>query len=667
MSVEITRPNLPADGRKRRKRKQKKTFQTFKRIILTYHPYRGQLAVVLLAILATTILNLAVPLMIPLVYDDALIHHQIDHLILYILIMVIATSLSGLIGVGQSYLTNRVGQYVMRDFRNKLYAHLQDMSLRFFTSMPTGEMQSRLSNDVNGAQSTVTDTFTNTITSLVTVSSTVAAMLYLSPLLTLVSFAFLPVFLFLSYKMGNVRRAATRETQQSLAALTVWMQETLSINGILLIKAFGRKRFVQKQFETENQKFAELSIRQQMVGRWFLMWMNDFFTLAPVILALVAGVVIIYIPNSGNLTIGKLIAFVTLQESFLDPCARLIASLINLQGSLALFDRLFEYLDLPIEIQDAPDALHLSLEHVRGEVTFKNVSFSYNKSLTRQIQLASPKRLSKLHKNRLVQMSLDSLSRIPRISLDGISRISLDGISRKVAPQMTLSDLSFTIKPGQLVAIVGPSGSGKTTITYLILRLYDIQHGVIEIDGYDVKKIAMQTLSDLIGIVTQETYLFHASIRDNLLYICPEATEKDMVAAAKSAGIHDRILQLDHGYDTVVGERGYKLSGGEKQRLAIARVLLKNPKILILDEATSALDTRSEYFIQEALKPLMKGRTTLAIAHRLSTILAADLILVLDKGKIVEQGTHQELLNRKGVYAQLYQQQFAHQTQENYT
>jgi ATP-binding cassette subfamily B protein len=646
MSVEMTRRDLPTDSKKRRKHEQKKTFQIFKRIILTYHPYKEQLAVVLLVILATTILNLAVPLMIPLVYDDALIHHKIGDLILYILLMVIATLLSGMIGVGQSYLTNRVGQYVMRDFRNKLYAHLQNMSLRFFTSIPTGEMQSRLSNDVNGAQSTVTDTFTNTITSLVTVSSTIAAMLYLSTLLTFVSFAFLPVFLFLSYKMGNVRRSATRETQQSLATLTVWMQETLSINGILLIKAFGRKHFVQKQFETKNRKVAELSIRQQMVGRWFLMWMNDFFILAPVILALVAGLAIIYMPNSGNLTIGKLIAFVTLQESFLDPFGRLIASLINLQGSLALFDRLFEYLDLPIEIQDAPDALHLSPKDVRGEVTFKDVSFSYNNSLVRQIQSVSPKSLSKLHRNRLVQ-----------ISLDGISRSS-----RKVTPQVTLSNLSFTIKAGQLVAIVGPSGSGKTTITYLILRLYDIQYGVIEIDRYDIKKIAIQTLSDLIGIVTQETYLFHASIRDNLLYICPEATEEDMVAATKSAGIHDRILQMDHGYDTVVGERGYKLSGGEKQRFAIARVLLKNPKILILDEATSALDTLSEHFIQEALKPLMKGRTTLAIAHRLSTVLAADLILVLDKGKIVEQGTHQELLKRQGIYTQLYQQQFAHQT-----
>jgi ATP-binding cassette subfamily B protein len=344
----------------------------------------------------------------------------------------------------------------------------------------------------------------------------------------------------------------------------------------------------------------------------------------------VAGLLIIYVPGSTHITAGILIAFITLQGRFFGPFNQLILLLVEAQGSLALFDRIFEYIDQKVEIEDAPDALHLSPLEVQGEVTFQDVSFTYKK---RDSTLFSELR--------------------ERASL-------LEGS----ASHATLENLSFTVKPGQLVALVGPSGAGKTTITYLISRLYDVDRGVIEIDGHDVRKTAMTSLEDLIGVVTQETYLFHASIRDNLLYVRPEATEEELIAVAKAAAIHDRILQLDEGYDTTVGERGYKLSGGEKQRLAIARVLLRNPKILILDEATSSLDTGSERLVQKALEPLMKGRTTIAIAHRLSTILTADLILVLDKGKIVEQGTHQELLEREGLYAKLYHQQFANQVQE---
>jgi ATP-binding cassette, subfamily B, bacterial len=647
-TVNAMKSTLSSHGKKQKKREQKTDLQTFQRVILTYRPYTKKMVIVLLSIVVTTALNLVVPLMIPLLYDDALVHRRLDHLILYVTIMVIATVLSGFTGIVQNYLNNQVGQYIMRDIRNKLYSHLQDMSLRFFTSMPTGEMQSRLSNDVNSAQSAVTDTFTNVITNFMTVLGTVIAMLYLSPLLTLISFALLPVFLLFSLKVGNARRVVTKQTQQSLASLTAWMQETLSVSGILLIKAFGRKQFAQSQFETENQKFAELSVRQQLIGRWFLMFMNDFFIITPVLLALVAGIVMIYRPGGESITIGKLIAFVTLQDSFLGPCARLITLIITVQGSLALFDRIFEYLDLSIEIKDIPDAVHISPRNARGEVTFKDVSFTYthNKQLklVKELNRISSKGVRRFRGNRLLPIK--------------------DALSHQVASQMTLDGLSFTIKPGQLVAFVGPSGAGKTTITYLILRLYDVNDGAVEIDGWNVKQLAMQTIGDLVGVVTQETYLFHASVRDNLLYVCPDATQEEMVAATMSAAIHDRILQLDNGYDTIVGERGYKLSGGEKQRLAIARVLLKNPKILILDEATSALDTKSERFIQDALKPLMKGRTTIAIAHRLSTILAADLILVMDKGKIAEQGTHQELLRLGGIYANLYQQQFAHQVQE---
>ncbi len=642
----MLRSTLSADAREQRKHRQKADLRTFKRIVLTYRPYRSQMFRVLIAVFVITALNLVMPLMLPLIFDDALTHRRIDHLILYALIIIIATLLSGLIGVGQTYMSNRVGQYVMRDMRNNLYSHLQNMSLRFFTSMPTGELQSRLSNDINGAQSAVTDTVTDTITCLVKASGAIVAMLYLSPLLTLTSLLFLPLFLFLTSKVGNMRRKSIREAQQSLASLTAWMQETLSVSSILLIKAFGRKKGVQSQFEVKSREFAELSIRQQMAGQWFFMIMSDFFNLMPVILSCLAGLLIIYEPGRNDMTLGKLIAFLAIQGSFFGPVNRLSTLLVNLQGSLALFDRLFEYLDLPVEIEDAPNALYLSPRDLRGEVTFKNVSFTYDKQkhLSGPIHPALIKKFRKYHANQQTQVK-------------GIT-------SKEAGSHRVLSNLSFTIKPGQLVALVGPSGAGKTTISYLIPRLYDVDEGAVEIDGYNVKKIALQTLGDLIGIVPQETYLFHASIRENLLYVCPEATEEEMIAATKAAAIHDRIQQLENGYDTIVGEHGYKLSGGEKQRLAIARVLLKNPKILILDEATSALDTVSERFIQDALKPLMKGRTTIAIAHRLSTIRAADLILVLDKGKIVEQGTHQKLLKRKGVYAQLYQQQFADQTQE---
>lgn len=646
MLVKAMRSTLSADARERRKHRQKADLRTFKRIVLTYRPYRSQMFRVLIAVFVITGLNLVMPLMLPLIFDDALTHRRIDHLILYALIIIIATLLSGLIGVGQTYMSNRVGQYVMRDMRNKLYSHLQNMSLRFFTSMPTGELQSRLSNDINSAQSAVTDTMTDAITCLARASGSIVAMLYLSPLLTLTSLLFLPLFLFLTSKVGNMRRKSIREAQQSLASLTAWMQETLSVSSILLIKAFGRKKGVQSQFEVKSREFAELSIRQQMAGQWFFMIMNDFFNLMPVILSCLTGLLIIYEPGRNDMTLGKLIAFLAIQSNFFGPVNRLITVLVNLQGSLALFDRLFEYLDLPVEIEDAPNALYLSPRDLRGEVTFKNVSFTYDKQkhLSGPIHPALIKKFRKYHANQQTQVK-------------GIT-------SKEAGSHRVLSNLSFTIKPGQLVALVGPSGAGKTTISYLIPRFYDVDEGAVEIDGYNVKKIALQALGDLIGIVPQETYLFHASIRENLFYVCPEATEEEMIAATKAAAIHDRILQLENGYDTIVGEHGYKLSGGEKQRLAIARVLLKNPKILILDEATSALDTVSERFIQDALKPLMKGRTTIAIAHRLSTIQAADLILVLDKGKIVEQGTHQKLLKRKGVYAQLYQQQFADQTQE---
>ena len=613
-------------------RKQKTSSRTLKRIMLAFSPYKGQVALILLTIVLTTILNLAMPLLVPLIVDDAIAHRNMGHLLLYAFIMVSAALLSGFMGVLQTYLNNIVGQQVMQDFRNRLYAHLQDMSLHFFTATRTGEIQSRLSNDVSSAQTAVTDTFITAITNIAGAIGTVITMLYLSPLLTLISFALLPLFFVFTYKVGKVRRDANRATQKSLATLNALMQETLSVSGILLIKTFGRKKFARDQFEKENQKLTSLGVRQQMVGRWFLTFVNIFFAITPVILYLVAGWQLIYHPGFGGLTVGILFAFMLLQARFFGPVGQLLAQQVAIQGSLALFDRIFEYLDLPIEIQDLPNALYLPPERVRGEITFRNVSFTY-----KQDHFAPG--------DKPVNSKSET---VPTL------------LERSVS-SLTLKNISFHIKPGQLVALVGPSGAGKTTITYLIPRLYDVDSGTVEIDGYNIRGIAGASLGAVIGVVTQETFLFHTTIRENLLYVRPEATEAELIAAAKAAAIHDRIMELDQGYDTVVGERGYRLSGGEKQRLAIARVILKNPKILILDEATSALDTHSERLIQAALTPLLRNRTTIAIAHRLSTILAADMILVVDKGEIVERGVHAELLERDGLYAKLYEQQFASQ------
>lgn len=624
---------LATKGQDRKKpgtRKRISRAHTARRVLQLFRPYKWKVVLIILATLVSTALNLVVPALIPSVIDNALSHRNIGLLVIYALIMISAVVVSGIVGIGQAYLNNLVGQRVMRDLRNTLYAHLQNLSLRFFTSVHTGDIQSRLSNDISSAQSAVTDTFTILITSLIVVAGTTAVMLYLNPLLALVLFLFLPLFLVPALKVGSIQRNSVRATQQSLAALTALMQETLSVSGILLIKTFGRKQYAQSQFEAKNQKLMDASVYQQMLGRMFGTFLNTFMTLVPVVLYVLTGILIVYLPNFTHITAGILFAFVIIQDQFFGPANQLSTALMSTQGSLALFDRIFEYLDQEIEIADVPNAVHLSSTEIHGKVDFKSVSFNYQRYVSPDFPIAENK------------LEEDSAQEEP--------------LSREI-----LQDLSFTVQPGQLVALVGPSGAGKTTITYLISRLYDVTGGAIELDGLDIRDIALDSLQNLIGSVTQETYLFHASVRDNLLYVRPEATDEEMIAATKAAAIHERIMELDDGYDTTVGERGYKLSGGEKQRIAIARVLLKNPRVLILDEATSSLDTTSERLIQHALEPLMKGRTTIAIAHRLSTVLAADLILVLDKGEIVERGTHQELLEHGGLYAKLYNQQFAYQ------
>ncbi|GHO68602.1 multidrug ABC transporter ATPase [Ktedonobacter sp. SOSP1-52] len=627
-----------ADYVEEQKRRGRKTdARTVRRVIQAFKPYKFQVFLVLTAILATTLLGLINPLLIQRIFDDAIGKGNLSLLIIYVIIMFITPIISGFIGVWQSYLNNTIGQSVMRDFRNRLYTHLQSMSLSFFTSTRTGEIQSRLSNDVGGVQGVVTNTATSIVSNISTALSTVIAMFIISPLLTLVSLGLLPLFLWFTYRVGNVRRATSKETQKSMASLTAMMQETLSVSGILLMKTFGRQERARDQFEQENQNLANLEVRQQLIGRWFFMFIGTFFSVIPAIVYLIAGAQIInHAPIFGGyMTLGTIVTFTTLQSRIFFPIGQLLSVQVDVQGALALFDRIFEYLDMPIEIKDKPNALKLQAEQIRGEVAFDHVAFAYKRDSSHTVSR---------DENSTEKQEAEKLAIIKNED-------------EELRP--ALKNISFMIKPGQLAALVGPSGAGKTTMTYMVPRLYEVDSGTVSIDGHDVKDLALTSLSELIGMVTQETYLFHASIRENLLYARQDATDEEMIAAAKAAAIHERITELEDGYDTVVGERGYKLSGGEKQRIAIARVILKNPRILILDEATSALDTHSERLIQAALEPLMKGRTTLAIAHRLSTILAADVILVVNKGEIVERGTHQELLELGGLYARLYQEQFS--------
>lgn len=627
------------------KRRGRKTdSRTLRRVAQAFAPYKIQVILVLLAILCTTGLGLVNPFMISFIFDDAIGKGNMRLLFILVGIMFAMPIITGLISVGQTYLNNIIGQNVMRDFRNRLYVHMQSMSLRFFTSTRTGEIQSRLSNDVNGVEDVVTNTATSIVSNISTALSTIIGMLLLSPLLTLISLGLLPIFLWITTRVGNVRRETSKETQESMATLTAQMQETLSVSGILLMKTFNRQSYAQKRFSEENQRLTNLEIRQQLIGRWFFMLINVFFSITPALVYLVAGLQIIHDPANPPITLGKIVAFTTLQSRLFFPIGQLLTIQVQVQGALALFDRIFEYLDLPIEIKNKLNARRLTAAQTRGEIAFEDVSFTYQRD--RQALaggLFAPKESEKNQRLRLPEPLT---------------------IGDDAAPRPALSHVSFEIQPGQLAALVGPSGAGKTTTTYLVPRLYDVDEGAVKIDGIDVKDLALESLGEIIGMVTQETYLFHASVRENLLYARTDASEEEMIAAARAAAIHDRIMELDEGYDTIVGERGYKLSGGEKQRIAIARVILKNPRILILDEATSALDTHSERLIQAALEPLMKDRTTLAIAHRLSTILAADVILVVDKGQIVERGTHEELLILNGLYARLYNEQFTKGTIE---
>ena len=620
---------------------------TVRRVVASFKPYRRKALAVGLLIVITSALGVVNPVLIKYVFGALFprgggppnLH------LLYVLVgfMVAIPILSGGIGIAQTYLANVIGQRVMQDFRNALYTHLQQMPLRFFTTTRTGEIQSRLANDVGGVQSVVTDTASSILSNVVIVVSTLIAMLILSWQLTLLSLALMPVFIWLTRKVGKARQVVAASTQKSLADMSAITQETLSVSGILLTKAFGRQRHEIGRFRDENQRLANLEIRQSMIGRFFFAIVQIFFSIMPALVYLVAGVVIVY--QGARIDPGTIVAFTTLQSRLFFPIGSMLQVSVEIQGSMALFDRIFEYLDMSHEIVDSPAARDVPKDSVRGGVRFRDVYFRYDAPPPEEE--ARDERGNGRGEGALAVTTPEAMA---------LSASLPDG--ERLPRPWTLESVDFEIEPGQLAALVGPSGAGKTTITYLVPRFYDVDNGSVEIDGTDVREIRLSSLGEIIGMVTQETYLFHTSIRQNLLYGKPDATQEEIEAAARAAFIHDRIMEMPDAYDTVVGERGYRMSGGEKQRLAIARVVLKDPRILILDEATSSLDTTSERLVQEALRPLMRGRTTLAIAHRLSTILAADVIFVMDRGRVVERGTHAELLELGGLYARLYEQQF---------
>lgn len=586
-----------------------------KRIAALFRPYRGALTVIIALVLVSAALGIMPPLITQRVFDDGLFPPSggpnMSVLITLVAIMVLIFVVSALLGVVQTYFTARVGNRVMGDLRVRLFSHLQTMELSFFTRTQTGVIQSRLQNDVGGVSNVLTNTVSNIIGNTVTVIAAAVAMIVLSWKLTIIAVVLMPVLVIAQRRVGQVRARIAGKTQESLSEMTAITQEALSISGVLLAKTYSRQSAETERYSNENRRQISLQVRQTMSGQVFFALVNIFLSAVPAIVYLASGWIMLRATGEATdpgITAGTIVAFTTIQSRLLFPLMALMRVALDIQTSSALFARIFEYLDLEPAIVDRPDArTPTSEEGQAGRISFEDVVFRYP----------------------------DAGANDPA----------------------TIDHVSFDIAPGEFVAFVGSSGSGKTTIGSLIPRLYDVEAGVVRYGGDDVRDLRQEALMDRIGVVTQEPYLFHATIADNLRYAKPDATAEELENAAKLANIHEAIMSFSDGYDTVVGERGYRLSGGEKQRIAIARVLLKNPRVLVLDEATSALDTVNERIVQRALDGARAGRTTIAIAHRLSTIEGADRIYVVAKGRIVEQGTHLELLGQAGVYADLYAQQ----------
>jgi ATP-binding cassette subfamily B protein len=565
-----------------------------RRILRLFRPYRLKLGAVSALIVLSAILGAVSPFLLVEVFDVAIPEQREGLLSVLVAGMIAIAILTGALGVVQTLLSNQVGQRVMHDMRASVYRHLQRLSLAFFTRTRTGEVQSRIANDIGGVENVLTSTATSVASNVTTVIATVVAMFILDWRLAAFSLALLPLFVWLTRKVGEQRRRIATVRQESMASISSLVQESLSVSGILLGKTMGQSAELAGRFEDESERLAELEVRSRMAGRWMMASIQTSFSVMPALVYWFGGLAIAR--GSDAITLGTLVAFTTLQTRLFFPVGSLLGVSVEVQSSLALFDRVFEYLDLDVDIEEGTRPLP---RPPRGEVAFEDVWFRYDEAA------------------------------------------------------WTLEDVSFDVPAGSTTALVGETGSGKTTLGYLVARLYDPTRGRVAIDGVDVRELTFDALADAVGVVSQETYLFHASVRDNLRFAKPDATDDEIEAAAAAAQIHELISTLPEGYDTVVGERGYRFSGGEKQRIAIARTILRNPPILVLDEATSSLDTQTERAVQVALERLAEGRTTIAIAHRLSTIRDADQIVVLDRGRVAEIGTHEELLVRGGRYSSL--------------